>query len=65
MESKINNMSLEQLEKAKMLISMTADLTKEEKSYYYDLIEAREATLIKDTNVATSEITSFEIGWVL
>ena len=62
MEAKINSMSLEQLEKAKMLISMTADLTKEEKSYYYNLIEAREATLAKDaTSVVTSEIKPDEI----
>jgi len=61
MEAKINDMSLEQLEKAKMLISMTADLTKEEKSHYYNLIEVREATLAKDASVVTSEIKPDEI----
>jgi len=61
MEAKINDMNLEQLEKAKMLISMTADLTKEEKSHYYNLIEAREAILAKDASVVTSEIKPGEI----
>ena len=61
MEAKINDMSLEQLEKAKMLISMTADLTKAEKSYYYNLIEAREATLAKDASVVTSDISVDEL----
>ena len=61
MEAKINDMSLEQLEKAKMLISMTADLTKEEKSHYYNLIEAREAVIVLDASVVTSEIKPGEI----
>ena len=61
MEAKINDMNLEQLEKAKMLISMTADLTKEEKSHYYNLIEAREATLAKDASVVTSDISVDEL----
>jgi len=61
MEAKINDMNLEQLEKAKMLISMTADLTKEEKSHYYNLIEAREAVIVLDASVVTSEIKPGEI----
>jgi len=61
MEAKIKVMSLEQLEKARVLISMTADIDKERKEYLYKLIDAREDKLSIGVKVISSEILPGEL----
>ena len=61
METKIKVMNLEQLEKARVLISMTADLSKTEKEYLYKLIDAREAYIRQDSEVVSSEVLPGEL----
>ena len=61
MEAKIKVMSLEQLEKARVLISMTADIDKERKEYLYKLIDAREDTLNLGSEVVSSEVLPGEL----
>jgi len=61
METKIKVMNLEQLEKARVLISMTADLSKTEKEYLYKLIDAREDTLNLGSEVVSSEVLPGEL----
>jgi len=47
MQDKISVMDLKQLEKAKILIGMSADLSETRKNYLFELIDARKELLRK------------------
>jgi len=62
METKIAKMSLAELNTSRILISMSADITKEEKKEIYNLMDERERKLNLVATVVTSEILPSEFG---
>jgi len=62
-EEKIKSMGSKQLKKTRVAVSMTADLTKDQKDQIYGMIDFREAHINQiDEGVVCSEIKADEVG---